>query len=225
MPRTKKTHKKTKKGKKSNRKPRVTLPKDTSIVVLNKIREKPFRSLRSQEFRVYSYAASSGVVSANILFDPSGVYGTNASMGNLMKDWTGLTNIFDKYKVHKIKVTFTMSDSDDLGSNAVLYCRYNYDPGFATPSFSNMSDLTRVVQKSFTNDHPVFQYTIRPKVNTLTQNAGALAAQGQQMKSMGWCDVDFPVALYGLSYYFTGTQSTQTFYIDIEYDISFKYNT
>ena len=201
------------------------LGNDSSIRTLNAAKNLPYFCSRSATFNSFSVSPSTGGAGQIYNFDPSGTYGSG--FGNqTMRDWSSFAGIFDQYCVKKIRVTFSLSDTAaGPGTSLKLYCRYNYDLNFGTPTLSSLSDLSMIQEKTFTETAPDFTYTIYPKVSVTEVNSGVLASQGRKIQNMGWVDVNAPVQLMGIVYWLASTDSTQTVFMNVEYEIGFRYNT
>lgn len=164
----------------------------------------------------------------SFIFDPSGTYGNVSSGGGslVMPDFTSLTGVFDLYRVNYIKIHM-FADWGNGGTSTdpqELYMRYNYEPSVLTPTLAGMTQLTKVIKKTFTPDRPRYTYIIKPKVRAAIYNSGAAAGWGNEIRSMKWTDVQNPVQLLGFSFYCPGQITGQSIRFEIEYNVSFKYS-
>ena len=200
----------------------VNVNNDATVKHLNMTHDRPVRIVKSTPIQA-NFLSSVTSLGQIYTFDPSGTVGSFGSIA----DWSALIGLYDQYKVTRIKVTWTLQDtaSDSANNNRIMYIRYNYNTNVATPSLANISQLTRVVEKNFTQQSPVYQYSFIPKVAQITNSANLLSSDGRELVKMKWCDVSYPVVLYGLVTYLSlALTTTQDLYVDVEYDILFRYN-
>lgn len=165
------------------------------------------------------YFGPSATLSTNITFDPAGTYGTVPGVS----DWSNIVNLYDQYKVNKIKFTFRLVDTANTFQYRLLV-RYNYNSNAATPTLTTMAQLDNVKEKVFTPTSPEFTYTVYPKVAVEVYNTAVLASESRQMQRMRKSDVSEPVVLYGLHLLGDTLSSTQTLYMDISMEMTFYYN-
>jgi hypothetical protein len=179
-----------------------------------------------------------------LTFDPSGIQGfytgtvnssTTLLSSSPIAEWAAYKILYTEYRVRKIKLKFHASSTlgnslDDVPVS--LLCRYQKEwianPGAASGcSPSTMSELRNVVRKTFTADHPDFEYSFYPKVARLVDAAGTgVANDGRVLKAMPFTSVNVPVDLWGVQLYMnwpgSAVGSTALIQMDIEYDIEFR---
>jgi hypothetical protein len=105
--------------------------------------------------------------------------------------------------------------------------RYNdeYTPGAPNPV--SISEEKNWVRKTFTQEKNTFTYSFYPKVWALYDNLGTLATDSRVTKSMPWTNMNSPVEIAGMKFYFNAPASNVAAYCycEIQYDISFKEQT
>jgi len=163
---------------------------------------------------------------SSFTFDPAGVLGnfSNGSPGAI-QEWSAYAGLYQFYCVHKIKLIFSATGTTNglfLGS-PTIFIRYNNDYIPIAPTRSTMASMPGVVKKTFTAEHPHFEYSFYPKVQMLQDNYGVvLANESRVPRKMRMTNTATPVQLYGISLYWDGLSAGEWLNIDIEYDMSFK---
>lgn len=213
---------------------------DASVVTLNAGRS-PVINLKRTIHNGLTYGTNwvAGVVpAAAFIFDPSGLYGNTSSAGTglAITDWAALSGIFDQYKVNSISVAFTYDGAPAAGAAGAYQprsqlFRYNYDVNLITPAVLDMSQLSNVKQKNFTEDSNTYVYTFKPKVLTLEYGAPSTSASvtARSIADQDWTDMGYPAQLFGLQTCGAegsapGLPTGCTLLFSITYDISFKYS-
>lgn len=178
---------------------------------------------------------SSSPSGANFIltFDPSGTYGTySGSIGSgtlpAMPDWISIIGIFNEYRVKAIRLTWkAVTDTEtslDTDSPTILE-RYNYRKSITSTTSAAMRQLVGTVRKTFTAANPLDTYTVYPKCIVELQNTGVLSAQGAEIRSHDWTDVNYPCQLYGYQAVLDeATDAHTTMLLDITYEVEFRYH-
>jgi len=180
--------------------------------------------------------------SGSMTFDPSGNFGnfsgpisSTAGFASLstqtLPEWTSLGNLYGQYKVNKITLKFSLSSTGSAqsgnGPQATLFMRYNdeYTPGAPNPT--SISEEKNWIRKTFTVEKPTFNYSFYPKVLALYDNLGLATTDARATRSMPWTNMNAPVEILGMKFYFNVPAASATSYIncDVQYDISFKEQT
>ena len=171
---------------------------------------------------------NSAALGTNFTFDPAGVLG-NAGFGASycgIQEWSSYSGLYQFYKVNKIKLIFSAFDTGSSGllnASPQLLIRYNNDYVPISPSRSTMASMPGVIKKTFTPEHPLFEYSFYPKVQLLVDNYGqTLGNESRQPRKMSFTNTATPVQLYGISIYVSSIATGMWLNMDIEYDISFK---
>ena len=196
---------------------------DTSVLKMNwgKILIHHFK--KSCTLDAFTYAASSGVLAGTFLFDPSNTT-TGSVFPAINTDWANLVGLYLQYKVNRINVSFEMKDTaSGSGTNAYIFLNKTADYGGPVTTLALLAQRQNVVKKTFTVESPTYKFSFVPKMAVPIFNGTATTTTAHKLVNMGWVDTDSPVLLYGLDYYSGGTDSTQTFFVNVEYDMSFKY--
>lgn len=199
---------------------------DFSIRVLNPYRPPDFRIQRTVP-QSLCYGFSNGGINAAFIFDPSGTFGNTSSLGTpqQMQDWTALIALYDHYKVNSITVNLNYETQGSvLGPVPVLMNR-NYERSVTTSSAIGISALTRTVEKSFSPTSARHTFTFKPRVNPLVDNTGVIATEAREVRDMDWTDVNFPAELFGFQVFSPYVlAATQFLYMEVTYDLSFRYS-
>lgn len=218
--------------KKLNAQTRLLNNKDPSICLMNAGKLPTLTLSKALNYTLCNYVAGASAGAGNaFVFDPSGTYGNcSASGGPLaMPDWTSLKNVFDLYRVNWIKIHMFSQNTTASGLSADadpmdVYMRYNYESQITTPTLAGITQVPKVIKKTFTQDRPRYTYMIKPKVESAMYNVGASAGWGRGLVNMKWTDVDSPVQLYGFKFYVDRQLTGQQLFFEIEYNVSFKYS-
>lgn len=162
-----------------------------------------------------------------LVFDPSGTFGnTSTALGPLaMSDWTSLIAVFNQYKVNKITVNFNYETQGALVGAVPLYINKNYERNVTAPTVAGLCALSNTVLKNFSPESSRYSYSFVPKCGFLLDNVGVIATEGRSVQNMPWTDVTLPVELFGLQFVGPYTLATSQFlFLDITYDVSFRYS-
>lgn len=229
---------------------------DTTISVINPGKDKIIRvqkslplnqpyvlggTTRGANFNFSTTAITWGQV---LTFDPAGVQGfftgtVNSTISTLsssaIAEWVAYKVLYTEYRVRKITLKFNASSTlgnslDDVPVS--LYIRYQKEwianPGAAGGvNLGTLAEMRNVVRKTFTADHPDFQYSFYPKVARLSDAAGTgVGNDGRVLKSMQFTSVNVPVDLWGVQLYInwpgSAVGSTALIQMDVSYDIEFR---
>lgn len=199
---------------------------DVSVRVLNPYRPPDFRIQRTLP-QGLTYGFSNVTPNAAFYFDPSGTFGNYSAAGAplQMTDWTSLIALYDHYKVNSITINLNYETQGAVLGAVPVLMNKNYERSVTTSSAAGISALTRTVEKSFSPQSSRHTYTFVPRVNPLVDNGGVLAAEAREVRPMDWTDVNFPVELFGFQLYSPYTLATTQFlYMEVTYDISFRYS-
>lgn len=161
------------------------------------------------------------------------INGSNASASAyLVNDITHLPNystylqLFDRYKIHRIKATFKWVDTDDSVKQLAdyrtpqIFMRYNYDSNAATGTQAvDLKNSKRVV---LTPEKQMVTYTWIPK--TVSPVYLSSVATGYKQNPPTWIDGTYTgVDHYGLSYYIDYLPVQTSIVIDLELTVSFAH--
>lgn len=212
---------------------------DPTVTKLNMFRL-PSTTVVKTLRNVFGISAGTPAAAWSFIFDPSGDYAkySGTSNGYLgqggvltpMPDWASFASIYNQYKVKKIIITWrfettgaTVSTLDD--DSVGILERYNYEKSIVLPTANGLAQLTDCIRKRFTAQNPSHQYTIYPKVCYEVQNSAIVSPQGVNYRSPGWCDVNYPVQIYGYQFAMeTPTNAYTQGYCDITYEVDFRYS-
>ena len=175
----------------------------------------------------------------NILFDPSGNFGTNSGLASSstvigsaaqIPDWPNLKSLYALYKVNKITLQFSLSTvGNQQTMPMVLYMRYLNEYAAITPTLNTMASENNWIKKTFTDENPTFKYSFVPKVAMFQDNQSLPAIDSRKLGPMGWTSTAYPAELYGFKLYMdypaTASADFQFISCDITYHMSFKENT
>ena len=227
---------------------------DTTISVINPGKDKIVKITKSLPLNV-TYQSGGATKGMNIqmattsltwgqvlVFDPAGVLGnftgTVTAAGSLLgssalSEWSAYSLLYTQYKVKKIILKFqAYSDKGNLDNEPVtMYIRYQKEwitnPGTAnqvTPGI--LAEQRNVVKKTFTSQHPDFQYSFYPKVARLDDAGGTGASTDSRvLKSMPFTNVNSPVDLWGVeiyTYWPGSATNAANIQMDVEYVMEFK---
>ena len=223
------------------RRPRVMPVRvaDTTVEKLNIQKIKPVYIKKMMVLNPIGAAGTSNVTAfqlapltsaggVNLTFDPAGTLGNAGYLGNYsgISEWSAYSGLYQFYKVNKIKLVFSAFDTGSSGllnASPTIYIRYNNDYLPISVSRSTMASLPGVIKKTFTPEHPMFEYSFYPKVQLLVDNYGViLGNEARQPRKMSYTNTATPVQLYGISIYWSAIATGMWVNMDIEYDISFK---
>lgn len=164
--------------------------------------------------------------------DPSGSWGTFSGLTNSasmvpakIPQWDAYKGLYQKYKVTKVTLKWTAYDGTSTLDDASphLAVRYNDDYTATLPTWTDVATERNWIRKTFTAEHPTFQYSFYPKVMAMADNVNVLATDSRIPKKMPWTDVDTPVELFGFKYLINNNQGNSTrVNCDIFYTILFK---
>lgn len=178
-----------------------------------------------------------------MVFDPSGtrgnIAGTVTSSSTLLgaagiAEWAALALLYTQYRVKKVHLKFSChSNAGNLDTEPpTMFIRYVKEwtatPG--TPAQVNaavLAEQRNVVKKTFTSQHPDFQYSFYPKVAMLSDSDGTstISTDSRVFKSMPFTNCSTPVDLWGLQIYmyWPGNPThTAIIQMDVSYDLEFR---
>ena len=148
-----------------------------------------------------------------------------------------LQALFSSYRIRKVRVDFriTQTEFTDNVYMPVITYRYNYDPNkVVTPGggLAQMDSSTDIKQHMFTNESPMVSATIYPKVLAPLYAVSGLTADGYGLSSVSppWMDLSTTghgaassVPHLGLDVWMNNLPSGQYLYVDVEFDVEFKW--
>lgn len=228
---------------------------DTTIAVMNPGRDPIIRMTKSMPLNVpYQIGGATKGVNFQMgttaltwgqvmVFDPSGtrgnICGTVTANSTLLgaggiAEWAALALLYTQYKVKKVHLKFNChSNAGNLDTEPpTMYIRYVKEwtnqpgtPGQVTPGI--LAEQRNIVKKTFTSQHPDFQYSFYPKVAMLSDSDGTstISQDSRVFKSMPFTNVSTPVDLWGLQIfvYWPGNAShTAIIQMDVTYDLEFR---
>lgn len=207
--------------------------KDPTIDILNYCRPQYMTTSKTLSYANCNILAG-GVSNYGIgyTFDPAGVYGNYSSVGGpaSMPDWASFSSVFDFYRVNYIKIHLYADTNANLDTDPIImWCRYNYEPSVGTPTLNGITQLPKVMKKTFSSQNTHLTYVIRPTQVIwgagAVQTATALTTDnvGYNIVKHKWTDVNKPVRLYGFQLFFDNTTTAQTIKMEVEYNVSFRY--
>ena len=229
---------------------------DSTISVLNQGRDKPIRVVKSLPLN-QPYSLGGVTKGANFVlttsavnwgqvltFDPAGVQGFNAgSVGTstsllspaAIAEWVAYKVLYTEYKVNRITLKFNcgVTLGNQMDDNPVTIYIRNQKEWIANPGTASgvglgtLAEMRNVVRKTFTSEHPDFEYSFVPKVARLLDAGGTgSTTDTRALKPMGYCSVNTPADLWGIQLYTNWAGSsvgnTALLQMDITYDISFR---
>lgn len=180
--------------------------------------------------------AGPGLVTNSSVYDPSGqlTTGTWGAAPAAIPDWGSLAAVFDRYRVTRIRLTFTLAGTQaapiDLGGTFAnmlagaceCYLRYNYD---ATAVAASLLAETPGVKRFFlTPENPTCTYAFRPlfpkpvfSIATGTPIISALA------NGAGFIEVPGYSSWLGTIFEARYIPTQYSLYVDIQYTVQFAY--
>lgn len=178
--------------------------------VMNPIKPKILKFVRSVPTQVITQSAS--------LTNPNGTIVFKLSDCPSVTDFT---NLFDKFRITHVKITWRLQDAPlDGGIFPTINSWKNYDVALTVPISANQVLQTpNVYQMQTDPDNRTLSHTITPYLITSVFNAGYTQITNK------WVDMNYfnQAQYYGLAYYienFIGTDSQQIKLVyDLEYHI------
>lgn len=229
---------------------------DTTISVVNPGKDKIIKVIKSLPLNQpyvnggvtkgvnFQFAATAVQWGQVMVFDPAGAQGNNAGTVALtsstlspaaITEWVAYKILYTEYRVKKIHLKFLASSL--LGQTLdevpiTMYIRYQKEwianPGTASQvTLGTLAEMRNVVRKTFTSDHPDFEYSFYPKIARLSDAGGTgLSADTRALKSMPFCSVNTPVDLWGVQLYVNWPGSSAgvqaLLQMDVSYEIEFR---
>lgn len=218
----------------------------TALVPYETIRNtNPQKSMRWAKtiFNNTIWTGAGATVAFNGYFNLDATSSANLASGNACPDLASLQGLFGMYKFEKIELTFRLRQLElsDTAQEPELYIRYNYDPNLDLTAGGGVAQINgweNVKTHKFTNQSPIFQYTLYPKVMvpaySYTGVASSLGWGLSQHKPM-WLDLSDQsgggagggggatgVQHYGVSGYFGNIPTGQSISLDITFHFKTK---
>lgn len=176
------------------------------------------------------YLASGAVWSAGLL---AGTYGNGFSLNFMLsqlQNYTDFTNLFDRYKLTGVKVTFLYQISEATAGGAQVLPTINYgvdyDDNSAPTSLDVMKQKQNTKRKILSANRP-FSIFVKPKhINALLGIPGASPTTVlANSTNVGWLNCEYPsIAHTGLKFWvqdlYSGATATTT--IQSKLDISIQ---
>lgn len=163
------------------------------------------------------------------------ITGANLSVGavrnetvSTVADWSNIATLFNRYKLNKVKYTFTLIDTGATNFTNTrmpeISLRYNYDSnltsGGVAPSL--IQQMNNINTFQMTPDRTRIEYTIHP--HTIGPVYLSAVSSAYKLNPKLYIDSTYnTVPHYGLLYYIDYLATGFTMQIDIEYDLSLKY--
>jgi len=139
--------------------------------------------------------------------------------------YTDFVNLFDKYKIEKIKLTFQALDISSPGNlNRTFYIFKNNNSTLTAGTLTEayVSQQQNVWAVNFSEDNKVFTKTIYPYwISDAFSSIGNDFVQNQS-KSSGWIDTAYSdIVHYGLCVYVPQVEGNVLTYLSVQLDAEF----
>jgi len=193
--------------------------KVSQLMTINSRKPKP---------QVFMKTALSQLSGNTIVGAGASVVQLGGALASSMPDWSSIINLYNRYKMIRVKYTFTCQPSSPSGTLfsydlPKMMVRYNYDSNLTTAGIAiKMQEIPNVKQFQFTPDKTTFSYTYYPRCIEPVYLSSI--STGYKLAKQQYIDVQYgSVPHYGIMWYIDTLATGISISYDISWEVAFKY--